>query len=284
MTPASMSMAARVRVLQPPIVDTHAHVFAKALRLSRERRYTPDYDATLDTYLRHLAEHGIGHAVLVQPSFLGTDNAYLLQALSREPRRLKGVAVLSHDVSDDALRRLHEQGVTGVRLNLVQQPLPDLAAAAWGSLWRRLAELGWHVELHREARDLVALVEEVASHGLCVVVDHFGRPDPQLGTEDPGFEGLLRLAASRQVWVKLSGAYRCAAPGSGFVREATRQLLAAFGGDRLMWGSDWPHTQFEQATDYAESVASLQRLGLDGATLDAVMRETPHAFYGFDTR
>lgn len=57
-------------------VDAHAHVFAHGLPLAPVVRHAPDYDATLDTYIAHLAEHGITHAVLVQPSFLGTDNTF----------------------------------------------------------------------------------------------------------------------------------------------------------------------------------------------------------------
>ncbi|MDI7047420.1 amidohydrolase family protein, partial [Escherichia coli] len=76
------------------------------------RRYAPDYDATLDTYLQLLNAHGIERAVLVQPSFLGTDNRYLLQALSRDRRRLRGVAVVTPNVSEKELAALHAQGVT----------------------------------------------------------------------------------------------------------------------------------------------------------------------------
>src|SRR5947209_4548412 len=95
-------------------VDSHAHVFAQGLRLAHSHRYAPGYDATLDAYLRILDAHDIEHGVLVQPSFLGTDNGYLLEALAREPRRLRGVAVVAPDIEDDELQRLDSQGVSGV--------------------------------------------------------------------------------------------------------------------------------------------------------------------------
>ena len=51
-----------------------------------------------------------------------------------------------------------------------------------------------------------------------VVVDHFGRPDPRLGVDDPGFRYLIETGATGRVWVKLSGAYR---NGSGEAGERT---------------------------------------------------------------
>src|SRR5258706_14032175 len=52
-------------------VDTHAHVFERGLPMPDARRYAPDEDALLGTYLHHLDTHGMAHGVLVQPSFLG---------------------------------------------------------------------------------------------------------------------------------------------------------------------------------------------------------------------
>lgn len=264
-------------------VDTHAHVFEKGLPLTDGRRYAPDYNATLDTYLQLLNAHGIERAVLVQPSFLGTDNRYLLQALSRDRRRLRGVAVVTPDVSEKELAALHAQGVTGIRLNLIGQALPNLAANSWTPLLERLSELGWHVELHRNAQDLAPMLDRLLEAGVPVVVDHFGRPDPQKGVQDPGFRTLLGYGKTGRVWVKVSGAYRCAA-GSDFVREATGQLVEHFGAGRLMWGSDWPHTQHEQMMNYGKSLSTLLEPGLDATATDAILCTTPAAFYGFEQK
>ena len=72
-------------------IDTHAHVFARGLTLAEGRRYAPDYDAPVEDYLRRLDENGLSHGVLVQPSFLGTDNGFMLDALRRHPDRLRGI-------------------------------------------------------------------------------------------------------------------------------------------------------------------------------------------------
>jgi hypothetical protein len=59
-------------------IDTHAHVFERGLPLANARRYAPGYDAPLSAYLAQLDAHGLSNGVLIQPSFLGTDNSYLL--------------------------------------------------------------------------------------------------------------------------------------------------------------------------------------------------------------
>ncbi len=64
------------------IVDTHAHVFARSLPVLPDARYVPGYDATIAQHLDLLDAHGVDCGVLVQPSFLGTDNRHLLTALA----------------------------------------------------------------------------------------------------------------------------------------------------------------------------------------------------------
>ena len=62
-------------------IDSHAHVFRRGLPLAPVHRHAPDYDALLADYLALLDAHAVSHAVLVQPSFLGTDNSFLLDAV-----------------------------------------------------------------------------------------------------------------------------------------------------------------------------------------------------------
>src|SRR2546427_11271202 len=83
-----------------PRVDAHTHVFERDLPMVPDRRYTPDYDATLKDLLAHLNAHRIDQAVLVQPSFLGTDNSYMLAAIAQAPDRLRGIAMVAPDRSE----------------------------------------------------------------------------------------------------------------------------------------------------------------------------------------
>ncbi|MBA6117378.1 amidohydrolase family protein [Pseudomonas putida] len=269
----------------PTAIDSHAHVFTRGLNLASERRYAPSYDALLGDYLGQLQRHGFSHGVLVQPSFLGTDNRYLLSALQTVPGQLRGVVMLEPDVERAALDEMARLGVRGVRLNLMGQALPDLRDRAWRPLLERIAEQGWHLELHRHVADIPALVRALEPYGLNIVVDHFGRPDARLGLGQPGFAELLTLGGKGKVWVKVSGVYRLeGTPEQNltFARQALGALEAHYGAERLMWGSDWPHTQHEAAVSFATVVEQFEALGCSAELRRALLVDTARDLFGFE--
>ena len=262
-------------------IDSHAHVFTRALPLAEPRRHAPDADATLATYLGLLDTHAVSHGVLVQPSFLGTDNSYLLAALRAAPERLRGVVVVDPEVADATLQEMADSGVCGIRLNLVGLALPDLSAARWQRLLARVNTRGWHVELHCESHRLALAAGPVLASGGRLVVDHFGRPGTGAVNTDAGFAWLLSAASSGQVWVKLSAAYRNWPVVTHDAHEAAQALLAAFGPERLVWGSDWPHTQHRHLADYAAARAALNAWVPDPVTRRRILVDTPAQLFQF---
>lgn len=263
---ASLATATVTRAMSEtalPVIDTHAHVFHRGLKLAPGRRYAPEYDAPLSLYLEQLDHNGMTNGVLVQPSFLGTDNSYLVECLTQTGGRLRGIAVVDPAVSADELRELDRAGVVGIRLNLVGQPLPDLAASEWNGLLANVKAMGWQVEIQRNASDLAMLAPRLLDHGVTVVLDHYALPDAKLGVADPGFQSVLKLGSTRNVWVKISSPYRNGPAGESFAKEAYPLLRNAYGLDRLLWGSDWPHTLFEATQSYAKNREFLGRLIVD---------------------
>ena len=104
--------------LPPDACDTHAHVFGPADRFpyADDRSYTPP-DAPLEKYLGMLDTLGFARGVLVQGSAHGRDNSAMLDALKRQPNRLRGVAVADAGVSPEELRAWNAGGVRGLRFN-----------------------------------------------------------------------------------------------------------------------------------------------------------------------
>jgi predicted TIM-barrel fold metal-dependent hydrolase len=265
---------------QPIMIDTHSHVFHRGLQLADSRRYAPGYDAPLDLYLKQLDENGISYGVLVQPSFLGTDNSYLMQCVLAARGRLRGIAVVDPNVTSDDLNRLNDSGVVGLRLNLVGKPLPDLTSPVWGGLLERTAKLQWQIEVQRAAIDLATLAPALLAFGVNVVLDHYALPNAMTGAEDPGFVALTKLGASRRLWVKVSAPYRLGADGNHIAREAFVLLRETLGRDRLIWGSDWPHTQFESTQTYAKTFGAFAEIV--GAPDDrAAILQNPRGLFRF---
>lgn len=249
-----------------------------------DRRRAPEgYDATPEDYLRQLDANEMSRGVLVQPSFLGTDNSYLITSLRQYPDRFRGIAVVDPNASPDDLQAMQDAGVVGIRLNLVGLPTPNFSSPAWRAQLGELKQRRWQVEVHRSASELQSVIDPLLAAGLTVVVDHFGRPDAKLGVDDPGFRYLLTLGASRQVWVKLSAAYRNGPRGQGeaTAMAALPMLRSAFGLDRLVWGSDWPHTLFEKTENYSTERRLLDEWLPILAERQVVLRDTPARLFRF---
>src|SRR5882672_11209584 len=92
--------------------DCHCHVFGPAARFpyAEPRSYTPD-DAPLEAYLALLDRLGFDRGVLVQPSAYGRDNRAMIDALTRQPKRLRGVAVGGQELDRTTLKQWHEVGI-----------------------------------------------------------------------------------------------------------------------------------------------------------------------------
>jgi len=141
--------------------------------------------------------------------------------------------------------------------------LPDLSAPEWKALLANLKSANWQVEIQRNASDLVGLVPKLLDAGVSVVLDHYTLPDPKLGVDDPAFQSVLKFGATGRVWVKISAPYRNGPNGEAFAKQAYPLLRAAFDLDHLLWGSDWPHTQFEKTETHAKNRRFLDELITD---------------------
>ncbi|MCX7143454.1 MAG: amidohydrolase family protein [Proteobacteria bacterium] len=281
---APLAGCSSVQPIGPEVaIDCHAHVFLRDLPMPDRRRAPSGYDAPPQDYLRILAANAVTHGVLVQPSFLGTDNSYLVAALGRFPSQLRGIAVVEPSVTGAQLDQMQHAGVVGIRLNLIGLPTPDFSSAQWVRLLKEVRQRNWQVEVHQVAGKLKPVLEPLLAADLNVVVDHFGRPDAKDGVDDPGFEYLLTLGATRRVWVKLSGAYRNGASGRGEMtaKAAMPLLRKAFGLDRLIWGSDWPHTLFETTVNYSNQLRLLDEWVPDHTERQIVLRDTPAKLFQF---
>ena len=269
---------------RPPAgaTDCHFHIFGPQARylLSPGRAYTP-LEATMADYGRVAATLGLARFVVVQPSIYGTDNACTLDAVAEFGlARARAVAVIDDNFDAAALRRLHAAGVRGVRFNAVSGngvPLDQLATLA-----RRVAPLGWHIQVYLHGDALADLAPRLAALPVPVVIDHMGHVAATDGTSHPGFQALLRLLGSGRAWVKLCG-YRSSSTGHPFhdVARQARALIAA-APERCVWGTDWPHPNFFGVMpDDGELLDLLGTWAPDNAARSRILVENPASLYGF---
>lgn len=259
--------------------DTHLHVFGPPSRypLDARRNYTPHL-CTLADYRRVMRALGIERAVLVQPSVYGTDNSALLDALREGGGDFRGIVVPPIDVSDAALAAMHAIGVRGIRLNLVNPAVLGVDDAV--RLCSRIAAFGWHlqVQLVLDAAGAEALQMLRRRIDVPLVIDHMGRLPP--GAD---MRPLLAALDSGTSWVKLSAPYRNSTQPSPHSDLASRiAMLVAARPDRLLWGSDWPHTEQPTTTPEAGALADLLHAWIpDAATRQRVLVDNPAQRYGY---
>ncbi|HEY0295956.1 MAG TPA: amidohydrolase family protein [Bordetella sp.] len=260
-------------------VDCHAHIMVRGAALAPGRHSEPKRDISAEDFLALLDAHGITHGVLTQPSFYGTDNSLLLDALRRHPGRLRGTAIVDFGIADAELAALHAGGVRGLRLNwLRRDDLPDPAGAPCQRLFGRAREHGLHIELYIEGRKMARVLPAIRRSGAAVVVDHFGSPEPDTGIAGAGFQEVLEGLRAGDTWVKLSAPYRLGGAPAG---PYARALLEAGGPGQLLWGSDWPWVSHEDTQRYEQCLADFERWIPDPAQRAEIWRDTPRRVFGF---
>ncbi len=230
--------------------DCHAHMYggAGAYPHAADRPFDPapgDFEHYLAEYCRLHRALGLSRGVLVHSNVYGTDNSVTLDALRVLGDGYKGIALVGPDASTQELQTLKSGGMCGIRLNLIGPAgfeLEDLEALA-----PRLADLDFHAEVIMFSPDtLLEVGERLTALPIPVVFDHACRFTVSAGLDDPGFQRLVGLLGEGKCWVKLSGIYRLTADlprmvdAEPFVRE-----LMAVNPERVVWGSDWPHVQYE---------------------------------------
>lgn len=260
-------------------VDTHAHVIGEPPDhpYVTQRSYTPPA-APEAAYLRMLDATGMAQGVLVQISVHGTDNRLLLDTLRRHPQRLRGIGVMPLGLPARAYEEARAAGVTGLRLNVLYGGGIGLEALKdYGAMAR---ELGWHLQLLMDAREIGPIARTVASLPVPVVFDHMGHFPARRGPAEPGFATMCALVRDG-AWVKLSGAYRLDdAPWSRTV--ALAQALVAAAPDRCVWGSDWPHVaNWGHMPNVGELLDLLADWVPDPAQRERVLVDNARRLYGF---
>lgn len=260
--------------------DCHVHIVADPARfaMAADRIYTPP-QASPDMLLELQRDLHLARVVLVQPSFYGADNGALLDAMKQlGPQRARGVAVVGEAGSDADLNAMAKAGIRGVRINLETAGELDPAVAA-RKLQAAIAQCrprGWHIQLYTRPSVIAALREILADAPVPLVFDHFAGAQAAQGLAQPGFDAVLALVRSGKAYVKISAAYRASkAPAPYDDAAPFARALVAANPDRVIWGSDWPHTDSTRVPGRAPTEVSPFLQVDDGVMLNQLPRWVP---------
>ena len=283
---AATSRAAAPQSPADGFVDAHVHVWTPDLvaypltaGFTRADMQPPSF--TADELLATCRPLGVSRVVLIQMSFYGFDNRYMLDSMERHPGTFGGVAIVDHASPGvvGRMRELAKRGVRGFRLYTSREK-----AAAWEqdagmkAMWTCGADDGLAMCLLADP-DALPIVERMcaAFPKTPVVIDHFARIGMRGEIDRGDLDRLVALAKFPQVHVKTSAFYALGkkAPPYDDLGGMIRTLRDAYGANRLMWATDCPY-QAGEGHGYAPSLA-LVRDRLDFLSADerrALLRDT----------
>lgn len=270
--------------------EAHSHVFGPLDRfpLSVTGSYEPPR-TPYEVHRRMMEQVGFARAVLVQPAPYARDCAALLDACSRSPETLRGIAVADSTITDRALDDLVKRGIKGLRFVEVMDPQGggryrgSVGFDEFHKLAPRMAALGLHAQIWADCGRIAADAEELLQHGVPVVVDHMGKPEVMRGAGDPDFARLVALLAEQRLWLKLSVCRTSKQfPDYPDARPLHDALVRA-APQRLLFGSDWPHVRMGALTPDVGHLIDLfdAWTGNDATLRRQVFVDNPKLLYGF---
>jgi L-fuconolactonase len=271
----------------PLIIDCHAHVYGsdESKYPTIANPYRPPAGKGTTAHLRQqLSAAGVGFAAAIQTStFYGWDNRCLADAARDSADVLAGVCTLNpDDPASPALleRYVRESNIRGLR------SIPGRSGRyvdpGIEALWSVAERLGIVVNVNT-GREKRAELESLALRhsSLKVVIDHcLYLSAGKYGEAILG--DMLRLSRLQNVYAKLS----CVGTGSAEsypfrdMHEPCQKIIAAFGPDRCVWGSDFPCELWCPKATYSEHLRVFtHEMGLDAESKRWILGETARRLY-----
>jgi 2-pyrone-4,6-dicarboxylate lactonase len=270
--------------LPPGSCDCHFHVFGPKAEFpfAKDAAYMPA-DAPKEELFAMHEFLGIDRGVVVQSAAHGFDNAAAADLIAAKKGKYVGVALAPVTISAADLKKLDDQGFRGLRFNymghLGKPPPIEQVAALSG----KLAALGWHLQIHMEAKLIAQLGKALKVSAVPVVIDHMGRIDAEQGLDQAPFRHLIALLKEdKKFWVKVSGAERASREGEPYSDAVpyARKLVDEFG-DRVLWGTDWPHPNLKSIPDDGILVDLIGQMASKEEQRKALLVDNPARLYRF---
>ena len=252
--------------------DCHVHILDPArfpYRTDTIYSPAPHETAVAEQLIGVFDAHGITHGLVVTPmAGYQSDNAVTLDALSRYPKRLRGIAVVESDVAESEIDRLVRHSILGIRIDLIGRGTDYVRDAGGKRLLNMMRDRRLITHIQCEFDQLADVGAILSAEAGSLVIDHAARPDAGRGLHQPGFKALLKLSERDDVAVKLSGPFRFSRSGYPFADAIPymRKVYEAFGASRCVWGSDWPFLECRPRIDYGPALTALEQWVPDEAS------------------
>lgn len=232
-------------------IDAHSHIWTPdtdkyklAAGYFRANMDPPSF--TVEELQTNMKAVGVNRVVLIQMSFYGFDNSYMLDAIRDNPGMFSGVAVIDQDGRrpDLTMIDLKKKGVRGFRIYPKNK-----TADKWldGEAMHAMFDTG-----SKEQLAMCCLINPDALPALdrmCrdfpetpVVIDHICRIGASGKVMEDDVKDLCDMAKHKNITVKISAFYALGKkqPPYHDLAPLIKRVYEAYGAERLMWASDAP--------------------------------------------
>jgi predicted TIM-barrel fold metal-dependent hydrolase len=251
------------------IIDAHSHVWTPdttayplAAGFKRENMQPPSF--TPEQFFGHAKPEGVEQVVLIQMSFYGFDNSYMLDSMKKHPGKCGAVAVVDWEGArpDDDMARMAKHGVRGFRVYPRNVPFEHwMETPGFERMFKHAADHRLSLCPLIDPRALPSLSRMCEKHPkTSIVIDHLCRIGADGKIADTDVDALAGMARFPEVRVKVSAFYALGkkAPPHDDLEPMIRRMHQAFGARRLMWASDCP---FAVVSEKYRDAVSLVRDG-----------------------
>lgn len=245
-------------------IDAHVHVWTPdttryplAQGFTKANMAPPSF--TPEQLFAHCKPEGVDRIVLIQMSFYGLDNSYMLDTMKRFPGVFGGVGIVDSAVDrpDDAMAKLAKAGVRGFRVRPSDPPDPKwIETPGYERMFLFAADRKLAICPLIDPRALPSLSRMCARFPHTrVVIDHFCRIGIDGQIREADVDALAAMAKHPEAYVKISAFYALGQkrPPHEDLVPMFKKLHGAFGAKRLMWASDCPF-QVDNET-YKDSIS-----------------------------
>jgi len=278
--------------------DCHTHVVGHRDKypLIKNLIYLPQ-EANTDDITKFLSQTNLKRVVLVQPSFYGTDNSYLEHSLIELKSIARGIAVVDSNISNNQIDILHSAGVRGIRINpstFENTDIKETEIQIQKSI-KIVERNGWHIQFFLKPETIIKLKNIIKDLPVNIVFDHCGFMTKTSQNSDE-FKFFISLLEKGKSWIKLSAPYRLTTNGTFGEMSVLIKKLIQINPDRLLWGSDWPHTPKHNGLiaknpkelpyrkfDIPARIKELSEIINEATIFDKIMQDNPGRLYDFNT-
>ena len=269
------------------IVDAHAHIYhpdeTRYPKIAEPLR-PPQGTGDVDHLRREMAAAGVTRAVLVQT---GTayrwDNRLLADTAAAHSDWAVGVCTLDPAAPESVAeleRLVAGYNVRGLRMEPTRSPDPVFDHPGAHRLWAAAQHLGVVICAHVRSLFLGQLAALLACYPTVpVVLDHAAYPRATEGLASETVTRVAGLARFPNLYLKLTFAVTGSEEDYPFrdMHAILWRLIAAYGPERCMWGSDFPCELWlkDKATYRSHLSLFTEALGLSASEQESILGTTP---------